>query len=154
MIVVYNVKDYGAIGDGKILNTEFIQAAIDDCAKNGGGKVILENGVYLSGSIELRSFVEFHIAGNAMLLGSPDCNDFPERENVKHVDTKMLARARDACLIFADECKSITLTGQGVIDCNGDKFIVLKEQCVKGWKYKRIDAHTAESSVFHGVVKM
>lgn len=37
----YNIKDYGAVGDGTTVNTKFIQAAIDDCSENGGGKVIV-----------------------------------------------------------------------------------------------------------------
>ena len=40
----YNVTDFGAVGDGKTLNTASIQKAIDECGKNGGGRVVIENG--------------------------------------------------------------------------------------------------------------
>ena len=142
----FNVKDFGAVGDGKTLNTKFIHDAIEECAKQGGGRVIIENGTYLCGSIEMRSFVELHIAANAVLLGSDDCINFPERTNVKHVDTNMLPRERNACFIFADECENIALTGQGKIDCNGDKFVYYERDVF--WKYNRIDAPTPPRVVF------
>lgn len=144
----YNVKDFGAKGDGRTVDTKSIQKAIDECYKNGGGKVVLAGGVFLSGSIELKSFVELNVSGNAVLLGSPDCKDFPERENLKHVDTKMLPRAKNACFIFAEECENIALTGQGVIDCNGDKFVQYRGDDSMGWVYGRIDAQTPPRVVF------
>lgn len=51
----FNVKDFGAIGDSKILDTKSIQEAINQCSKSGGGTVIFPAGTYLSGSIELFS---------------------------------------------------------------------------------------------------
>lgn len=146
--MIYDVRNYGAVGDGITLNTKSIQAAIDDCAKRGGGRVLLEDGKYLSGSIELRSFVELHIAQNAVLLGSTDCADFPERKNLKHVNSSMLPRERNACFIFADECENVALTGMGTIDCNGDKFVVYRGDDAMNWVYKRIDAPTPPRVVF------
>ena len=58
---IFNISDFGAIGDGKTLNTEAIQNAIDACASVGGGRVLLENGVYMSGSITLKDKVDLHI---------------------------------------------------------------------------------------------
>ena len=51
----FNISDFGAIGDGKTMNTTAIQSAIDECSKQGGGTVVLKSGVYLSGSITLKS---------------------------------------------------------------------------------------------------
>ncbi|HRN42802.1 MAG TPA: glycosyl hydrolase family 28-related protein, partial [Vicingus sp.] len=53
----FNIKDYGAINDGKTINTKAIQAAIDACYKAGGGKVIIPNGTFLSGTIKLKNNV-------------------------------------------------------------------------------------------------
>ena len=53
----FDITKYGAVGDGKTLNTVFIQKAIDECNKSGGGKVIFPAGIYLSATIELKDNV-------------------------------------------------------------------------------------------------
>ena len=58
---MHNIKDFGAVGDGKTLNTVAIQKAIDDCAKQGGGRVLLENGTYMTGTVILHSNINLHI---------------------------------------------------------------------------------------------
>lgn len=59
--MIYDVRKYGAVGDGEKLNTSVIQKAIDDCASSGGGTVLLEDGIYMTGSIVLRTNVNLHI---------------------------------------------------------------------------------------------
>lgn len=74
------ITDYGAVPDGVTLNTEAIQKAIDACAESGGGRVTVPAGVYLTGSVALRSHVELYLERNAKILGSlriPE--DFPFR---------------------------------------------------------------------------
>lgn len=83
--MIYNIKDYGAVGDGRTLNTQVIQNTIDESAKNGGGTVYVSDGVYMTGSITLKSNICLHIQANATLLGSPDCRDYPEKTGLKHV---------------------------------------------------------------------
>ena len=68
--MIFNIKDFGAVADGKTLNTTAIQNTIDACYESGGGQVLVEGGVYMFGTIVLRSNVELHIAANATLLGS------------------------------------------------------------------------------------
>lgn len=145
----YNIKDYGAVGDGIINNTLAIQNAIDECVKNGGGQVLIENGIYMTGTIVLGSGVDLHISQNATLLGSPNCEDYPERDT-KHVDAKFLTRWRNACLIYAEEVENISITGMGKIDCNGKCFTVKANENNHwgGWKYLRIDAPTPPRAVF------
>ena len=58
--MTYNIKDFGAIGDGKTLNTAAIQAAIDACYENGGGRVLVEGGVYMFGTVVLRANIDLH----------------------------------------------------------------------------------------------
>ncbi len=145
--MTYNIKDFGAIADGKTLNTSAIQSAIDTCYNNGGGRVLVEGGTYLFGTIIMRSNVELHIESNATLLGSSKCEDYPERENVKHVKTELLPRWKNACYIYAEESENISITGMGTIDCNGSNFVRIRTP-EKDWKYERIDANTPPRVVF------
>ena len=75
-----DVRQYGAVGDGKTLNTAAIQAAIDEISARGGGRVTLTEGRYLCGRIDLKSGVELHIERSAVLLGSANAADFPDIE--------------------------------------------------------------------------
>lgn len=147
--MVYNVKDYGAVGDGKTLNTKAIQAAIDACFAAGGGRVLLEGGVFMSGTIVLHSFVELHIAANATLYGSPNCEDYPVHDDTKHVKSKDLPRFRNNCFIYAEESECLSITGLGKIDCNGESFIVPRPEGENiGWRFMRINAPTPARVVF------
>ncbi len=70
----YLITNYGAARDGKTLNTATIRKAIDVAAKNGGGKVVVPKGIFLTGTLELKSNIELHVEENATLLGSAnDC---------------------------------------------------------------------------------
>ena len=127
----FDVRDFGATGDGTTMDTASIQSAIDKCGESGGGRVVLANGTFLSGSIQLRTGVELHIDSTALLLASPDIADFPEWKDVKHVKSVNLPRGRNACFIFADEAERISITGDGVIDCNGQYHV--KEKTDPNW---------------------
>ena len=144
----FNVREFGAIPDGITNNTESIQKAIDECARCGGGRVVLSCGVYMTGSIILRSNVEVHIESSATLLGSPRCEDYPEKQNLTHVISENLPRRRNACLIFAENEEYISITGKGKIDCNGKSFVVEKTGEWTSWQYQRIDAPTPPRVVF------
>ena len=140
----FNIRDFGAVGDGVTMNTEAIQKAIDACAEQGGGRVTIGEGVYMSGSLTLRSGIDFHIEQDGVLLGSPRCEDYPEKKNLKHVDTACLPRFRNASFLFAEECENISLTGMGKIDCNGTSFVRKKQGDWTGWEYERIQKDGAD----------
>ena len=145
--MVYNIKDFGALPDGATLNNAAIQSAIDACFESGGGRVLVEGGTYMFSALRMRSNVELHIAANATLLGSPRCEDYPERTDVRHVKSELLPRWRNACYIYCEESENIAITGQGKIDCNGHHFVRPKENS-KIWSYERIDAPTPPRVVF------
>ncbi len=145
--MIYNIKDFGAIADAKTLNTKAIQSAIDKCHNDGGGRVLVEGGTYMFGTVIMRSNVELHIAAGATLLGSPSCEDYPERADVKHVNSSLLPRWRNACYIYCEESENVCITGMGTIDCNGKSFVKPAENS-KNWKYERIDAPTPPRVVF------
>lgn len=102
----YNVLDFGAIGNGKHLCTEAIQAAIDSANADGGGKVIVPSGNYLTGSIILKSNVELHLKRNAVLLGSTNPDDYQKFKWWK-------------AILMGDGVKNIAITGKGAIDGQG-----------------------------------
>lgn len=144
---IFDVREYGAVCNGTTLNTKAIQAAIDACAENGGGRVLFSEGVYMTGTIVLKSNVNLHIEQTATLLGSPDCNDYPEFEK-KHVCVEKLPRNRGAALIFAEKSENISITGTGKIDANGYSFV---KECAPyhwGWRFKRLDLPTPPRVVF------
>lgn len=144
----FHIRDFGAIADGKTLNTAAIQSAIDACAEAGGGRVIVSGGVYMTGTIVLKENVDLHMEADGTLLGSPDCSDYPEFPK-KHVNIPMLPRMRGASLIYAEECANISITGMGKIDGNGTHFVEPIE-APKGarWDFQRIDAPTPPRVVF------
>ena len=67
----YNVRDFGAVGDGRALDSKAINKAIDVCVADGGGKVEIPAGTFLCGSIRLKSNIELHLEAGAKILAAP-----------------------------------------------------------------------------------
>jgi len=72
-----NVRDFGATGNGVTKDTAAFQQALDACAAAGGGEVLVPDGEYLSGSLELKSYTTLRLERHAVILGSPDLEDYP-----------------------------------------------------------------------------
>lgn len=70
------VTDQGAVGDGRTVNTQSIQRAVDLCHGSGGGTVFFPKGVFVSGTLYLKSNVTLEIAAGAVLMASPDIRDY------------------------------------------------------------------------------
>jgi len=134
-----NLKRYGAKADGNTKVTTILQKAIDEVSESGGGKVILSGGTFLTAPVELKSGVELYIDADAVLLGSPDWEDYPDRPETRHFETDSLPRWRNIALIYADGAENIAITGRGRIDCNGEVFVKQKEgDDWTWWQYERI----------------
>src|SRR4051812_43505998 len=74
----YLITSFGAIADGKTMNTTAIQKAIDECAGNGGGVVVVPKGVFISGAVFLKQGVALLIEKDGVLKGSANRTDYPQ----------------------------------------------------------------------------
>ena len=74
---VFDIKTYGAIGDGVALNTEAIQETIDACHAAGGGMVLVPAGAFVTGTLHLKSHITLSFDYGASLLGSQNQEDYP-----------------------------------------------------------------------------
>lgn len=119
----YNIENYGARGDGITNNAEAINNAIKECNKNGGGKVIIPNGIWLSGPIVLLSNVNLYLEKNAVLYFIKNRKEFPV------IVSKYEERNKYKCQpqIYAVDQQNIAITGTGVIDGAGEYWRHVKK---------------------------
>ena len=111
------LTDFGAIGDGITLATDAFRQAFDKLEQMGGGRLIVPEGVWLTGPISMRSNTELHLDDNAIIMMSPDKRLFV---NPKKPNSRCLSG------ITAENCENIAITGHGTIDGNN-----------KGWGYAK-----------------
>ena len=114
---VYNVCQYGAVGNGKADDATAIQKAIDLCSAEGGGQVLLPaNHTFLAGPIQLKSNVNLHIETNATLLANPD-------ESIYHLSAFGANEGEGMMWLYANDAENISITGVGTISGNGVAFM-------------------------------
>ncbi len=114
----YNVMDYGARADGRTLDHQAINTAIDSCVAHGGGRVILPAGTYLCGSIRLKSHVELHLMTGAKILAAPaSMKAYDEAEPFEGTAYQDGGHTYfKNSLIYAIGANDISITGRGMID--------------------------------------
>lgn len=118
---VYNVREFGAKGDGVTLDTASLQRAIDACTGDGGGTVLLPAGRFMVGSVEVKSNVTLHIAAGAVLLGSASGKDYHAVDAIPLSGDTTLVDGNWA-LLYAVHAKNVTIEGPGTIDGQGFQF--------------------------------
>lgn len=116
---VYNIKEFGARGDGTSLDTDAIQETIDACHSNGGGTVYIPAGDYLSGTLILKSHVNLHLSSGATLLGSTDLDDY--QATTPEFLTYAEVNYTDYSLLYAEKAENISVSGEGTIDGQGEE---------------------------------
>jgi len=121
----YEIKEFGARGDGYTPATSSIQKAIDICSEKGGGRVVCGSGIFRTGSLVLKSNVELTLEPGCRVVGSEDLKDYLDLETAGFYGGKSPEKSRNA-LLLAVEAENIALTGQGEINGSGMAFYDLK----------------------------
>lgn len=116
----FNVRDFGAVGDGTALDTAAIQRAIDSAAAVGHGARVLVpgGGRFLVGSLQLKSAIEFHLADDAELLVSTQAEHF----------------GKDGALLNASDAQGLRLTGTGAINGRSPDFMLAYDAEGEWWR--------------------
>lgn len=103
----YSILDFGA-EEGQ-LSTAAIQKAIDECAKAGGGRVIVPAGTFITGTVFLKSNVNLYLENGSVLKGSTNLNDYSRQ-------------GRSPGIIYCEDAINVGISGTGTIDASGDSF--------------------------------
>jgi polygalacturonase len=114
---VFDVREYGATGNGKTLDTTAINKAVVTCAQTGGGQVRFPPGRYLSATVHLKSHVTLLLEPGARLVGAPDPNLYQYPTPPDFMPEARWGKWHRA-LLLADGQEDITIAGAGVIDGN------------------------------------
>ncbi|HOA61282.1 MAG: glycosyl hydrolase family 28-related protein [Verrucomicrobiota bacterium] len=112
-----NVRDHGAVADGRTLDTAALNAAIVACAGAGGGQVHFPPGRYLSGTLHLRSGVTLHLDSGARLIGTTNLAEYSQ-PNVPDVLPEARWGKWHRALILAENAEDLGIGGPGIIDGN------------------------------------
>ena len=124
-----NLKDFGAVGDGATLCTDAFAKAIEALSNQGGGHLIVPNGVWFTGPIILKSNIDLHLEMGAVIKFSADESLYAViKTSFEGLDTR-----RCQSPLSANGAENIAITGQGVINGNGPFWRPVK-------KAKMIDA--------------
>lgn len=115
--VTYNIKNYGAKADGITNNSQAFKEAIKICSQNGGGRVVVSAGKYLTGPIHLKSNVNLHLEDGAEILFSTNPADYLP---VVHTSFEGQELMNYSPLIYAYKQKNIAITGKGTLNGQAD----------------------------------
>lgn len=115
----YNILDYGAKNDTAVLSTQAIQQAIDECTESGGGRVVIPAGQFKTGSIFLKSGVNFYLESGATIYGSKNLTDY---RMVKPGYVSLRTQEATIQLFYAENASNVSITGLGTIDGQGSGF--------------------------------
>ena len=114
---VYDVSTFGAKGDGVTDDATAIQRAINQCSRDGGGRVLFpRNHIYLAGPVELKSNVELYLEATATLKANPD-------ESIYHLSAFGKNEGEGMLWLYANDAENISITGKGTIHGNGIAFM-------------------------------
>lgn len=169
-----NILKYGAKKDGQSINTKAINRAIEDCYNRGGGTVVIPSGVFLTGTIHLKSNVSVSLQKGAVVKGSTNLDDYYPYipVNDRNKDANAAQHRWNRALILGTEVENVTISGEGIIDgdhvfdeqgeekMRGPHTVVLggcRNLNISGITFKKaanyaIMAYNIENAVFNNLV--
>lgn len=126
------LTDFGGNGNGTFLNTEAFASAVDWLSERGGGHLIVPEGVWMTGPIELKSGIDLHVTRGAVILFDGDRDLYPIIEtSFEGLDTW-----RCESPIHAEGAENVSITGGGVIDGNGHLWRAVKKSKLTSSQWK------------------
>ncbi len=131
-----NITDFDAVGDGQTVNTNAIADAIRDVSENGGGKVIIPRGIWLTGPIIMKSNINLYLEEGALILFSDSFDDYPL------IETSFEGLNTYRCIspIYAKNLENIAITGKGIIDGSGHAWRPVKKSKLNEPQWKKLIA--------------
>jgi polygalacturonase len=112
----YDITAYGAVKNSAKVCTRALQAAIDACTANGGGEVVIPAGVFITGTVHLKSNVDLHLQSGAILRGSRNLDDY--ETNIPDKPYNAVHKG----MLFTEDAENVSISGEGQIDGDGDAF--------------------------------
>ena len=116
----YLITDFGAVTNSQTVNTKAIQSAIDHCAGNGGGVVVVPKGVFMSGALFFKQGVNLLVEKDGVLKGTTNQDDYPQ------INTRWegVERVWTSAFLNFDKMTNVQVTGEGMIDGSGDLWML------------------------------
>lgn len=131
-----SVTDFGAVGDGETLNTAAFAKAIDACTKSGGGRVIVPQGIWLTGPIQFKNSIDLHLDRGAVIQFSSRIEDYP----LLRTTWEGSPAVRRMSPIYGVQLENISITGDGVLDGAGDAWRMVKKSKLTEGEWKKLAA--------------
>ena len=150
---IFDVRNYGAVGDGAVDCTAAIQQAIDECSAAGGGTVLIESGTYLFYPLRLRSNLRLEIAWDAVLLAGTDPERYPEIGENPYWNIHYALRNNRRYVFYGEGVSHVAICGEGKIDFQGKSFVHVdpaKRVHFEHWKRKHDQLIPGRSIFFVG----
>ncbi len=128
---VFNIEGYGAIGDGQTMNTDAFRKTMEACSNAGGGTVLVPPGLWLTGPIELKSNVNFHVERGSLVLFSRNHDDYP----IIKSPTRGFVVASP---VYGFNLKNVAVTGTGLLDGSGITWRPVKKSKVTSSMWREL----------------
>src|SRR5690606_21072937 len=130
------IKDFGAVADGKTVNTKAIADAIEAASSKGGGEVIIPRGIWLTGPIVLKSNINLHTEHGALVIFTKNFDDYP----LVKTSFEGLNTYRCQSPISGRDLENVAITGHGVFDGSGDAWRPVKKSKLTSSHWKNLVA--------------